>query len=129
MVRVELAVLDGLQCCGQELRHVARREHDAIFAVRGEDASNEQRLETRNRDVLPLAVCERGDRVARDVDDENLRVTLLVVGETRGAQCHFVTAAALVTPGARTIELVDFAILQPGELLFELRTRECETGV
>ncbi len=64
-MRVELAVFDGLQRRGQQRRDIRRLEHDAIFAVRREDAADEQRLEARNRHFLRLAVRQSSDDALR----------------------------------------------------------------
>ena len=51
VVRVELAVLDGLQRRGQQRRHLVRRDDDAVLAVDREDAADQQRVEADHRHV------------------------------------------------------------------------------
>ena len=45
VVRVELAVLDRLECRGQQRRHLVGRDDDPVLAVDREDAADQQRIE------------------------------------------------------------------------------------
>src|SRR5690606_16847726 len=72
-VLVEIAVLDHLERRRQELRDLIGRHHDAILAVNGEDAADEQRIEPEDRHVFAAPVAHGLDRVAAGCADELLR--------------------------------------------------------
>ena len=61
---IELAVLDGLERLRKHRRHLVRRDDDAVLAVHGEDAADQERIEPVDRDVDALRIDERGDPVA-----------------------------------------------------------------
>ncbi len=71
MVRVELAVLDGLQRGREHRRHVVRSDDDAVFAVDRKDAADHQRLEARERHVLPGTVAQTRDGLRSGLDGQD----------------------------------------------------------
>ena len=102
VMSIELPVLDRRQRPAAARRHFLRRDHDAIFAVDGEDAADQQRLEARDRHILAVAVAQALDPLLTRDDSQNGGRTGLV-GEARRTQ-RDVQARALLSdksPGAR----------------------------
>ena len=64
VVLVEVAILDGLQRLREQRRHFVRRDDDAVLAVDGKDAADQQRVEPVDRHVHALRVDQLDDRVA-----------------------------------------------------------------
>src|SRR5690606_27799048 len=72
-VGIELAVLDHFQRLRQQRRYLLRRDHDAVFAMDGEDAADQQWIEPKDRHFLIAAVAHVLDGVAARADGEQLR--------------------------------------------------------
>ena len=126
-VRVEPAILDRLERGRQQRRNFARREHDAVLAMAREDAADEQRLEADHRHLVPGGVLEGLDPLGAGGDTEQLRVATLV-GEACRAQ-RDIDARPIDAVGARAVELRHLAVMQPLELMADLRLRERQARI
>ena len=52
VMAIELAILDDLECFGQQWWHFGRRDDDAIFAVDRKDAADQERVESEERNLV-----------------------------------------------------------------------------
>ena len=127
VVSVELAVLDRLERCGQERRHLIGLHHDPILAVDREDAADQQRLEPDHRQLVSLTVAQILHAAGTRRDGEQQRIALLV-RKARGAQRH-VEPVALQAVSPRTIGQRDAPVMQPLQLVLERRLRERQPRV
>jgi hypothetical protein len=95
----EAAVLDRDQRVGQERGNLAGREHDAILAVRRENAADAHRVEPEQRQVAALGVANAAHAGAAEIDLRDGR-GLQAVREAERPR-HEPHAAVLAPPEAR----------------------------
>ncbi len=107
MMSIEIAIFHRLQGRRQQHRDLIGRDHDAILAMDGKDAADEQRFEACNRDILTATVGDRADGGIAGIDPEQGRRTHLI-REARGPQIDL-EAIALVRIAARSVRLIRVA--------------------
>jgi hypothetical protein len=126
-MRIELAVLDDLQCSGQEPGDFLRRHHDAVFAMDREDAADEQRIQAEDRHILAALVAQALDRVAARLHADAFGL-LQRVPELE-ASVHEVDAIAATAVAARVPGGIDAPVTQALQLLLERVGAEREPGI
>src|SRR5258708_39761443 len=93
----------------------------------GKDAANQQRFQSRDRHILAVTVAEALDPlITRNNSQNGGRAGL--VREARRTQSD-VQSRALQAIGARVLELIDAPVLQPLQLVVEIRPVQGEAGV
>ena len=117
VVRLELAVLDGLERLGQQRRHLGRRDDDPVLAVDREDAADQQRVEPEHRHVGAARLRQRRQHVAVEADPE-LLCRLLLVREAELAHVD-VDGLALAAERARPVDRRLRDVAEPRQFLGE----------
>src|ERR1700722_20182787 len=93
----------------------------------GKDAADQQRLQSRDRPVLAVAVAQALDPLLTRYNSQNGGRTGFV-REARGTQSDVQTRALqAISPGG--LELIDAPVLQPLQLVFEIRAIQRKAGV
>ncbi len=93
----------------------------------GKDAANQQRLQSRDRHILAVAVAQAVDPLLARYNSQNGGRTGLV-REARRTQSD-VQTRALQAIGPGVLELIDASVLQPLQLVLEIRPVQGEAGV
>ena len=128
MVGVEVAVLDGLQGRWQQRGNLVGGDDDAILAMDGEDAADEQAARSaQRRPRLPLL----------SVRPAMLRVTGIDIEQQRGrtssakraARRLIVKPIALHAIGARPVGVLAVTILQALQLMFQVARVQRLAGI
>src|SRR5262245_17284598 len=117
VMAVELAVLDDLESFGQQRRHFERRDDDAIFTVDRENAADQERIESEERDLGAIGPLQALDRTlpSRHADRAGLADFF---GELYAARRDVDSPAAPMI-GTRPLERIGRRVMQPNQFLLE----------
>ncbi len=127
MVRVEALVLDGFERGREQRRNVLRRDDQAIFAVRREQAADQEGVQAHDRRVGALFVAQPRDAAARERDRHEPR-GLIVASELEAARRDFHAPQADAIRAGRGQARI-LAITEPLELGHEVVLRKRTAGV
>ncbi len=123
---VELAILNDFERCGQQLRYFLRRHHDAILAVNGKDAADQQWIQTKYR-YLGAAFGDTIDQGPRSSHADGALLARLIPELESAADEIDLVGATPVAPGA--LEVVHPLIAQAAQLLFQSVGGQCLPSV
>ena len=116
---VEIAVLDGFQRRRQHRRHLLGCDDNAILAMNGENAADQQRLEAGNGDILARDVSKARDAGVIRVEIQQHRGAGFV-REARGTQIDL-EPVGLARVAARPVGMVGAPVLQALQFMFHVR--------